>query len=616
MDDNGSPDSKALYYKIQAELRELKKQAEERDKKNYQPTNLERFVRACYNVTPTAKFCPTRLRLWSDWSAKQQEIYSIVRTYLQPTEREPDRLFSSLGELHLLSRGFSGRPLQSDMDLHVYERFAVNYRVLFIIQELRNIPDAQERFRLGDGIMFKDHANILDEPEDGDAEVRQQSCIYRVNDATNALLTIVQYKLPHKLSVENLRKGLQPMDFCTEVVNRDEIPIDHNGKLIYNAEQLTGSALAQIYHTMIQEGLEYSYITNGLALVFLHIQYHDPSTLYYYLCEPNMEIDQDDAEIFQAPLTAISRVLCFCLMSFQSQARGQAWRNAARSQLHMWQTSFDHTYSQIPIEELREAPPDSEYAGSESAGSRYRLYLPLQCTAEQASHASSLPSGNLTGSIPHSGKYQPRTARFCTQRCLLGLQQREELDVFCPNFHLHGQGQEGDRHCIDGKQLILTTNCTAFGDCGFYGAVFKITCGAYGYTVVGKGTMSQRWKDRAQGVAVPVFLGAIDLKMTFFRHGAGEIRHMLLMAWGGNGISKGGRLNLYDQISRSKREVRELGVMHEDLRLESMLWNDEVGRVMIIDFHRSHIDRRLMRKRKHDVGRSKRSLLVYLEALD
>lgn len=34
---------------------------------------------------------------------------------------------------------------------------------------------------------------------------------------------------------------------------------------------------------MIQEGFEYSYVTNGLALILLRVPYNYPSTLYYYL---------------------------------------------------------------------------------------------------------------------------------------------------------------------------------------------------------------------------------------------------------------------------------------------------------------------------------------------
>jgi hypothetical protein len=41
---------------------------------------------------------------------------------------------------------------------------------------------------------------------------------------------------------------------------------------------------------------------------------------------------------------------------------------------------------------------------------------------------------------------------------------------------------------------------------------------------------------RAQGSAVPVFIGTINSAQTYFLHGAGRIRHMLLMGWGGESV--------------------------------------------------------------------------------
>ncbi|OAX81833.1 hypothetical protein ACJ72_03823 [Emergomyces africanus] len=71
--------------------------------------------------------------------------------------------------------------------------------------------------------------------------------------------------------------------------------------------------------------------------------------------------------------------------------------------------------------------------------------------------------------------------------------------------------------------------------------LFKFTCAAYGYTVVGKETTSGLWKhgsceaeicqvlQKAQSSADPVLLGMIDLKPLLFLHDAGDIRHMLLV---------------------------------------------------------------------------------------
>ncbi|ODQ72891.1 hypothetical protein LIPSTDRAFT_71169, partial [Lipomyces starkeyi NRRL Y-11557] len=80
---------------------------------------------------------------------------------------------------------------------------------------------------------------------------------------------------------------------------------------------------------------------------------------------------------------------------------------------------------------------------------------------------------------------------------------------------------------------------------GIRRALFKLTLFSYGYTFVGKGTTDRLWTDvraeadvyralqKAQGSAVPVFLGTIDLKMTYFLEGGACIKHMLLMSWGG-----------------------------------------------------------------------------------
>ena len=100
---------------------------------------------------------------------------------------------------------------------------------------------------------------------------------------------------------------------------------------------------------MIWEGLEVSYVTNGLALVLLRIPRDDPGTLLYFLCEPNMEIHGNIDENHRQPITAIARVLCLSLMSSLSTIRDQAWRTKAMNQLNTWAASFDLVRSRIPV---------------------------------------------------------------------------------------------------------------------------------------------------------------------------------------------------------------------------------------------------------------------------
>lgn len=172
---------------------------------------------------------------------------------------------------------------------------------------------------------------------------------------------------------------------------------------------------------------------------------------------------------------------------------------------------------------------------------------------------------------------------------------------------LHRQ-DDCNSHPITLKDLLLSLKtqldenidrCKPIGKCGAYGATFKLTCLQYGYTVIGKGTTSDLWEEvsgeaqvyqilrKIQGSAVPVFLGTIDLAKTNFLHGAGPIRHMLVMGWGGE-CSTTIELtsSLRREIQRSDKRIQSLGIVHEDFRPENILWSEELKRALIIDFHR------------------------------
>jgi hypothetical protein len=225
-----------------------------------------------------------------------------------------------------------------------------------------------------------------------------------------------------------------------------------------------------------------------------------------------------------------------------------------------------------------------------------------------------------------SGQSHRHVALFCTQRCLLGLQRGGILDPPCPNVKLHISGTQNNRHPIDAETLVRTVkeqldkdldhNLTSMRFCGGYSAPVKVTCAAHGYTIVGKATTSLRWEEvsceveiyrilqRAQGPAVPVFLGAIDLAKIYFLHAACELRHMLLMGWGGEDLSHAKPEKSLDHaISRSLKEILSLGVLHQDLRPENILRNAELNRALIIDFHRCALDPRPRYKRPESAKR-------------
>jgi hypothetical protein len=660
----------------EAELRQQAEEEREQARERTRETTFDEYITACHSLlceplraacssrstkgsipAPTGKYCPTRFREWTDFAAQQTEVYNTVRSYLQPTEVDAPRLFSPLLALQDLGRRLCSRPLSSEKDLEGVERYGKDLHVQDIISALCKNSDAREELRLGNGFRFDSHTNALDE-EAAEARERDttsgrmqpdQFCVHRLDGDSSTLLMTVEYKPPHKLSTENLCAGLRPMNFWEEVVNTETIPTDRAEKLRYNAARLTGAAMVQEYHVMIQEGLAYSCLSTGIALVFLYVPEEEPTTLYYHLCVPNEDVRSMGEGNSQQPVTAVARLLCLGLMSCAKSLRSNAWRNRAKNIVHVWETNFEHARSQIPDEQLYQTPPGSEYVLSSPIESteenvrrrNTRLHpvctpspgvlldrndpsdssdsdLNVAATGHKRNYsqvASSPPQTQVHRSMSsqQGGGYQRKNTAslFCTQRCLLGLQRDRTLDDACPNVSDHRRGQKTDKHLVTASEMVhilkqqldkdVDHHCEPFGSCGASGAPFKLRCISHGYTFVGKGTTSQLWSTvsreaqfyqilrSAQGSAVTVFLGALDMAQSYFLHGAGEIQHMLLMAWGGEHLSQSQWQDKLSGVKKSHATIRELGVRHGDVRRPNTLWNSELNRVLIIDFHKSEL---------------------------
>ncbi|KAJ5643567.1 uncharacterized protein N7484_006074 [Penicillium longicatenatum] len=89
-------------------------------------------------------------------------------------------------------------------------------------------------------------------------------------------------------------------------------------------------------------------------------------------------------------------------------------------------------------------------------------------------------------------------------------------------------------------------------------------------------------------------LGALLFRFAWvlFLHGAEDIRHLLLMGWGGRSTAA---INL---IPRSRREIHK-----SEAEISNILWNEELRRALIIDFHRSILARRPISQRPRTAKR-------------
>ena len=392
-------------------------------------------------------------------------------------------------------------------------------KVKDVMEHLMKIPEAQSLLNECNEIEFENHLNTLSDNAEEVLERQKrsrtdQACVFRNIHGNRSLLFVREYKAAHKLSIEYLRAGLRPMNVRKDVVQRPTIPQDPGEKLNYNADRLVAAAVTQTFEYMIENGLEYSCIGTGPAEVYLRVLEDDPTTVYYYLAEPKMDVREADELGFRYPFTAIARMLGFGLMALHSRIRNQAWRGQASQLLYHWYEDFEDIIHSIPTSERRATPPASIYKGPAypiHPRSPYLLRsrpLDLSQDAGPASlfmfdHSSSDGSfSDLHGHVstvetPSRVNTTKRkrastqnisgrgtTREYCTQKCLLGLKRRRALDLSCPNYRSHRQLSASRFHSLDTAsfhrlvqaQLIadMDHHCDPLGKQGARGALFKL----------------------------------------------------------------------------------------------------------------------------------------------
>jgi hypothetical protein len=472
------------------------------------------------------------------------------------------------------------------------------------------------------------------------------------------MVYVSEYKPPHKLTTPHLRLGLRAMDIHREVVNRRTIPtsVDPDARFQYHAEKLTASAITQTYHYMIESGLEYGLLTTGEAIVFLKVDWDEPETLYYHLAEPGPEVSAHPNNLHIC--TAVGQYLAFTLMALGSPGERREIRQEERlkamKNLKTWAEDFESTLRSIPENERSASsdyspghePTTYKDVDRSPALPRKRTRRTAVCQIgegsltkddrqepsddESASRPPDTPTPtgrNIRQGTRRSQRLalRPRGGggeqgrQYCTQKCLLGMAKGGFLDPKCPNVTLHRKScaPARARHPVNHEEWLrllwkqlqqsLDNGIRPLGEGGARGVLFQVTLLAHGYTFVSKGTVRAFIKDLEheaavyerlkpiQGVHVPVFLGAVDLRSmnkTYYYDHRVYVVHMSFLSWGGCSIDRAQRIgdmdrSLEDEAIRSLRAMHREGVVHKDVRLANMLFNPETSGVMVIDFERA-----------------------------
>ena len=353
-------------------------------------------------------------------------------------------------------------------------------------------------------------------------------------------------------------------------------------------------------------------------------------------------------------LTAVAQVSAFCLQAVKTTPRSQKWQDSARAALSIWEVDYEAILREIPeterqelffspyqpsIKRLRkgvfEKTPEvfrsrrsnSKKTKSCASGTNQFQDRPTPDSSESEDGSEddrggpgpqptpSKPPKHASANVADQKNKKPGQERsYCTQRCLLGILDQAEFDDHCPNVLDHAQAGTNGHHNLDSQDFLWLiqeqlskdrdTDCDPWWVQGARGAMFKVTLTSHGYTVAAKATVFAYVQDlqheaavyeclrELQGTYVPVCLGGVNLVKPYYHRGV-ELVHMMLMAWGGNSLSRCGRsLGMVEEgVSQMAAEgvqaMHALGVLHRDIATRNMLWNEECGGVMFVDFERS-----------------------------
>ncbi|KAI1636977.1 hypothetical protein F4809DRAFT_650132 [Biscogniauxia mediterranea] len=544
---------------LERQLREAQRQnrkiTAQRDKAEAQlrHTTLDEFIEACHELVytkltterdpamtttgtippPYAKLFPRHLMPWTDFHDQQSEMLSNVYQHFECKEQ----LFDNRSYLETLGRKLQETPIANERMLETFLHTCVEDPVRCIIYQLSRSRRFQHKLKIGHGIVFENHIKALDNspyrvddrgpqrqpPPPTPQELAQeeerpktpdpfndpprlspdQICIYRYEEKgteKRTIISISEYKPPHKLSLPQLRAGLKETDMMNVVANH-KIPNDEEAKFNHYATEVVASAVTQTFHYMVKSGLAYGLLTTGEAIVFLKINWNNPQTVYYHLAEPAEEVSSHGN--FPS-CSAVSQYLGFHLLALSDYSyRTQDVRHQAISGLDSWSTDFRKAASTVPKDQRQPPRTSSSYKprnykhvdrtvprrsrrlnpdddsdndpamwridedDDEEDGSPNPSSMPSPSERQSARSAryaqrhsdgtGSRGSGGGDYSSAGGGQGSNRSGfegkphqdlEYCTQKCILGLVNGYVFDTDCPNLELH-QRQDNQSNVVN-----------------------------------------------------------------------------------------------------------------------------------------------------------------------
>ncbi|XP_044718710.1 kinase [Hirsutella rhossiliensis] len=362
--------------RAEEEQRQRKEEQRQREAaETSRPQTLQQYLETCHSLhlaiqvitdrslttqgettNPAGRIFPRQIIPWDDFATRQEEIWNDLSTGdlfcipAFPSQHQIEYVKSLL------------KPISSELGLRDFERDVVENAVQKLVDRAYTDPLLRSSLGLQGTVTFESHTNLGStgptEPASGPkppaapkarrrargkGNRADQFCIYRTSDGQKVPALAIEYKAPHKLSVDEVITGLE-----SEIQpERDVINKDGQG-FAFTARRLTAAVVTQLFSYMIGKGIQYGYVCTGQTRAFLHIP-DDPSIVYVSVCVPNLDVMDDDDET-RLHRTAVAQVFAFILQALRAKPPSESWHDEAE-RLGTWAVEYDDILRNIPATE-------------------------------------------------------------------------------------------------------------------------------------------------------------------------------------------------------------------------------------------------------------------------
>ncbi|KAK7938135.1 uncharacterized protein PG986_015003 [Apiospora aurea] len=495
-------------------------------------------------------------------------------------------------------------PISSEVGLRDFKHNTVENAVRKLFTEAYHDPQLRSGFGMQGNISFESHTNLghdtLSEPMErisirdkstaaqpaasaktrrrarGKGNRADQFCISRNEHGQNVPAVAIEYKPPHNLTREEVVVGLG-----SEIQPQRDVIHQTGEGFQFAARSLAAAVVTQLFSYMIGKGVQYGYVCTGEVFVFLFIP-QDPTTVYYYVAVPNLDVVDDDATRLHC--TAVAQV--FALILIRSRC-------------------------QRPQDPLPHQSNDEEEGAPSPTPSRRSGPARSTATAGTQKPGAKQDGGNQGKRPVEKQRIQDRP--FCTPQCLLGVALGGPMDSACPNAKDYKRGHVDRSEFLRLTRDQLAKDRGSDADCaplylaGALEALFKVRLSSHGYTLVAKGmekpdfprlchkeTVYSKIRPM-QGRGVPVCLRLVELVLPYY-YDCGVFTHFMFLSWWGEPLfeyaERVTKPTTLHAITDIYTRLHHLGVLHYDAEARNILYDSEHQSFTLVDFERAVIPTR------------------------